>query len=347
MREFSYALLKKLIRFGLSCYYQEVRMHGLKELPTDKPMLILPNHQNALLDPLLIAAFAYESPFFLTRADVFTGGLLESFFRFLHMIPIYRLRDGRDTLGRNEAVFSQCTRLLANDKSIVMFPEANHNLQRRVRPLSKGFTRILFGALEAIPGKEIYVVPVGINFVRGEGFPDRVAFYFDQPIPTRSFYQPGDERSSVFAVRDKVSSRLRELTTHIPEQSYTKVSSVLDSMHVDYTDPVATNRMVREIMEGKITEQSGGTTKKITGRLWDGIFILLNLPVVLLWKLVVKPRVSEPEFISTTRFLFALLIYPLIYILLLIFLPRGPFPGFIPGALLLHFVFNQLYVKFR
>ncbi|MDC6352498.1 1-acyl-sn-glycerol-3-phosphate acyltransferase [Zeaxanthinibacter sp. PT1] len=344
MREFSYALLKKLIRFGFFCYYQEVRMHGLKDLPTDKPMLILPNHQNALIDPLLIAAFAKESPFFLTRADVFSGGLLESFFRFLHMIPIYRLRDGRDSLGRNEAVFEQCTRLLRSGKSIVMFPEANHNLERRVRPLSKGFTRILFGALQENAGQEIYVVPVGINFVRAAGFPDRVAFYFDRPVPTRSYYDPENERTSVIAIRDEVATRLRRLTTHIPEEIYTEIQSVLEDRGVDYTDPVTVNRLISEIAEGKAQVTKKEKRNKITGRLWDGIFVLLNLPVVLLWKIVIKPRVSEPEFLSTTRFLFALLIYPIIYLVLLLFLPLA---GSIIIAVLLHFLFNLLYVKFR
>ena len=91
------------------------------------------------------------------------------------MIPIYRIRDGRESLKNNQAVFDLCSDLLQQKEAILMFPEANHNLKRRVRPLSKGFTRILFNTLLQAPETDIQIVPVGINYKDAVRFPDQVA----------------------------------------------------------------------------------------------------------------------------------------------------------------------------
>lgn len=343
MKETAYALLQRYIRFGFYCYYKEIRMDGIEKLSRQHATLVLPNHQNALLDPLAIAAFAPRPPWFLTRSDVFTGPRLKAFFRFLRMMPIYRIRDGRDSLGKNRQVFKNCSEILRRKQAIVMFPEANHNLARKVRPLSKGFTRILFETRASYPGISIEMLPVGLNYQKGEGFPDRLRFIFGEPIQVDDLISGSDERANVIRLRQAVSTALKKLTTHIDHPDYEAVTAHLNEQGTDYLDPVAVNQLWPTLTFEKINPEKKLPRKNA----WDYITEILNLPIVLLWRMVVKPKVPEPEFTATYRFVFALLAFPLFYLLLVVAL--WLMAGF-PAALLVtvgHFLLNLLYVKVR
>lgn len=320
-------------------------MHGLENVPEDKAILFLPNHQSALLDVLLIAVDCNRKPYFLTRSDVFKGGLLKAVFGFFQMIPIYRIRDGREALKNNQEVFDQCSRLLMDKEALLMFPEANHNLKRRVRPLSKGFTRILFNAFDANEELEVHLVPVGINYQNATSFPDQVALYFGKSIPARSSYDSADIRSSITNIRSKVTNALQSLTTHIAdEKRYDEMAYTLDTMDVDYLDPVAVNLQIQQLNGSAGSEdkkKQGGFLRKLV----TALFVVVNLPMVLIWKKVFKPKVWEAEFIGTLRFAFALIGYPIYYGILFASLTFLLTVQIAALAIIGLFLFNWGYVK--
>ncbi len=68
------------------------------------------------------------------------------------MIPVFRIRDGRNSLQRNKNQFSQVSELLAKGIPVGIFPEANHAKPRKLRTLRKGITRIAFQAEKTITG---------------------------------------------------------------------------------------------------------------------------------------------------------------------------------------------------
>lgn len=321
-------------------------MEGLDEVPANQPVMLLPNHQNALLDPLLVAAFARaKRPYFLTRSDVFQGTFLRLVFDALRMIPIYRLRDGRDTLHRNQEIFDRCAELLAGREHLLLFPEANHNLRRRVRPLSKGFTRIVIHTLQRYPQTPLLMLPVGINYQQAEGFPDRVSFVFGQPVKAADLYTASDLAGSSKKMKAAVTRQLKELTTHVPDDAhYDTVAAKLERLSADFLKPEGINACLQggDAPLPKVTARNGWIF-----HLWDLVFRLLNLPVRLPWKWIARNKVWEPEFLSTFRFCFSLLAFP-VYFLLLGLLAHwalgAPWGIGIPLALFAH---NFFYVKFR
>jgi 1-acyl-sn-glycerol-3-phosphate acyltransferase len=313
-----YKVLKGVIKVGLYAYHRKIEVHGLQNIPTQKPVLFLPNHQSALLDVLLVAVDCQRKPYFLTRSDVFGKPLLNSFFKFLRMVPIYRIRDGRDTLSKNDAIFDACAKLLNQGEAIVMFPEANHNLRRRVRPLSKGFTRVLFRALEANPDLDIQLVPVGLNYKHAQVFPDEVALYYGKPIPVLELFDETDEKKSINEIKEAVSVSLKDLTTHIaPQQDYDAISTYLEEQKANFLDPISTNGMIRD-WNSKIRSPKPVHHQKIGQNLLYPIFFLVNFPVILLWKCIVRPRVWEPEFTGTLRFATALIGFLIYFSVLLL-----------------------------
>lgn len=286
-------------------------------VPKNKPVLFLPNHQGALMDVLLIVTDCRRKPFFLTRSDVFQRAALKKFFTFLRMLPIYRIRDGRESLKKNKAVFDTCTQLFRKNHALVMFPEANHNLKRRIRPLSKGFIRIVFNTLEQIPQSEIHIVPVGMNYRNITGFPDKVALYYGAPISAKGFSDSNGGQKEVNLLKDAVSASLKTLTTHIEDDDeYDKTIQNLDAQRIDYLNPKATNAAIKN-ESPLFVEQKELSQVPFLHSISKGIFTILNYPVIRIWQLWIKPKVWEPEFTSTVRFGFALLAYPIYYLILL------------------------------
>ena len=331
------------MRAALYCYFGKIMDNNAGATPDQGPLMFLPNHQNALLDALLIATLCRRKPYFLTRSDVFSNALFRSLFYFFRMLPVYRLRDGRRTLGKNEEIFQRCADLLSEGEAILIFPEANHNLERRVRPLSKGFTRILFRCLEQNPGLEIQLMPVGLNYNRAADFPDTAALFYGTPISVERFYLPENTRVSVDNLKYEVSEQLKTLTTHIPEAfPHDQAVTWLRQQGIDFMDPVKANQ---ELLSFPDVHSTDTTAKHRPKAIMKGVFYLLNFPLSLIWFWIKNRIVPEPEFTSTFRFGFALLGFPIFYLLSLVLM--GPVIGYAQTLTLvaLHFGLNQLYIK--
>lgn len=314
MKQLGYQLLFYWIKIGLHCYYRRIRVKGVENIPTDAPVLFLSNHQNALLDILLIATHNTRKPWYLTRADVFKNKHLKKFFTYLQMMPVYRIRDGKSQLAKNKAVFAFCGELLKQDQSILLFPEANHNLKKRVRPLSKGFTRIVDEALHNHLVKPLYIVPVGQNYVMPTYFVDSCAIEYGAPITVthHSFFT----ENGITDLKEKVSTALKTLTTHIADENkYSVVLDYLRKRKVDFLNPSEVNKMVADIEVDNLNGLNIEAAKSGFGMgrllLW-----LFNFPLLLSWRKFIVPKISEPEFVDTFRFMYALLFSTLLYLLM-------------------------------
>lgn len=337
--------MKLYIRVCLYLYHGKIETSGLSNVPKDKPVVFLPNHQNALIDVLLIAVDCNRKPYFLTRSDVFRNKTLNMIFDFFGMIPIYRIRDGRESLKNNQAVFDQCAELLKKKEALVLFPEGNHNLKRRIRPLSKGFTRILFNTLEQHRDLDVRLVPVGLNYKNAECFPDSVAIHYGNKIAVQDLYEVEDLKSTTERIKEAVSSELKTLTTHIEdEERYTEIVQYLDALNVNYLNPKDVNDAIKNMGIQDIKTR-GISKKKMVSRLLKGVFIVLNFPVILLWRAVFKSKVWETEFMGTLRFAYSLIIYPIFYVLL--FIAIASFWNIPMGLIIVMvlFLFNWMYVK--
>ena len=263
------------------------------------------------------------------------------------MIPIYRIRDGRDALSKNEAIFDKCADILKSKSALAMFPEANHNIKRSVRPLSKGFTRILFRAMEKYPDLDIQLIPVGLNYKDAVRFPDEVSLYYGTPIALKSIYQETDLSLTVIRLKESITQNLQRLTTHIPPKAnYEKVEAKLFERNNNFLNPKTTNSSIQELLDKPMGDKvaSQQQSKKIS--VFTPLFVLLNLPLVLFWWFVVKPKVWEPEFIATIRFATAFIGFAIYYLLLftILLLSINFLVAFL--TVLGIFSFNWLVVKY-
>ena len=326
-------------------YYKEIKVYGKKSVPKGKPVLFIANHQNALLDALLVVIDRGICAYFMTRADVFKKPIMRKIFTFMQMLPIYRIRDGKKNMIKNQEVFERCSELLLDDNYLLIFPEGNHNLKRQVRPVSKGFTRILFSTLQKNPKVDIQIVPVGMNYQSAANFPDRCAHYFGKAISVQDLYDPQDLPGSALAIRDKVQEGLQTLTTHIgPELDYNATVNALDALGVDYLKPQVVNATIKNLDNLSIKKESK-RGPNLFSKVFKAVFEILNFPLIGPWRRFIKPKIKEKEFVSSARYLYVMVFYPLFYILLFVIV--WLFIGIKASLIIVlgYIFFNAAYVK--
>ncbi len=310
-------LLKLYLRLCLFFYFKKIEVHGLENIPKNQPVLLLSNHQNALLDALLIATRIQGFAHYLTRAGVFKKQFVSKLLQSLQLIPVYRIRDGYGNLTNNNAIFEIAADLLKANKMVTIFPEGSHNLARRVRPLSKGFTRIIFNVLEKHPDSNLLLVPIGLNFKNAKDCPDSAAIYFGKPLEAKT-YLSDNKNESIVKIKKDVHDAISKLTTHIPVEGYDETVIKLEQMHVNFLNPESVNRCITSNFETCEVRP-----KSQLHWLRSGLKYLLILNLLIpyaIWKLLAQPKITEVEFTSTFRFAIAATLVPFYLLIVTIIL---------------------------
>ncbi|MBW3545567.1 MAG: lysophospholipid acyltransferase family protein [Bacteroidetes bacterium] len=159
-----YYVVRFLAQVGLKLFFGGVKFIDRDKIPKEGAIIFAPNHQGAFMDAMLVGAYSKRPVSFLTRADVFKNWAIP-FLKSLNMMPIYRIRDGVQSLSQNDAVFQACFELLSEERAILIFPEGNHHIEYPLRTLSKGVARLALDARHQVSeDTKIYVIPTGINY---------------------------------------------------------------------------------------------------------------------------------------------------------------------------------------
>jgi 1-acyl-sn-glycerol-3-phosphate acyltransferase len=203
---------------------------GEEHIPTDKPFLIVPNHQNAFLDALILGGLGPRPLHFLTRQDVFTKKTTPWLSR-LNMLPVYRIRDGFGNLEKNQAIFKACHRVFERGGAVMIFPEGNHGEHHFLRPLTKGAARLVMEA-QAEQEQEIRVVPCGINFFAHRTPRTRLTLVYGESFSAKDFlttYQE-NQQAGLKALKEEMARRMKDcLVIPEPSEDYeVKVKKVLN-----------------------------------------------------------------------------------------------------------------------
>jgi len=335
MKKLWYLFVKYYMRIGFAFYFKKIKVSGVENIPKNKAILFVANHQNALVDPLLIGALTPRELNFLTRSDVFSTPLIKALLSSVNMLPIYRMKDGLNSLAKNEEVFQKCYTILHNKGTVLIFPEGNHNIKRRLRILSKGFTRIVHGALDQNPEQEIYVLPIGINYTNAKKYGSSLHLIYGKPIKVEQQSASGQTSD----LKNEVSESLKKLISHIDDLEY--YDEIEKSFKQDdFMDPIKVNQQVQSIKLPVNTAQIESNQFNFLAP-----FIKVNSFIpILIWKKF-YPQIGEEEFISTFRFTFGITLFPLTYIVQGLII--GHFFGNTIGIiyLLMSFIIAYLYVK--
>ena len=326
MHKLFYYAFRTFLWFSLRAYFRKISVQGTENIPINEPVMFLANHQNAFLDAVVIVCHNQRYTHFLARADVFKSQLAIKILSLLNIYPIYRQRDGLSNLGRNLKVFDNSSTILTQNGSLIMFPEGNQSDQRRIRPISKGFTRIAYQVLDTNPTCNLKVVPVGINYLKHSAFRTRVSVLFGKPLNALDFYKNSGSHQDSMEFRSKVKEELEELTWQInDEEYYDEILNILIAEKIDLSDPKQAEERVSQMVRNDEWANYQFSNNKGFGNILSSfIYAILNingLLVNLFW-LMIRGRISDPLFTGSIKYSFVTFILPLILLFQIILIAQ-------------------------
>jgi 1-acyl-sn-glycerol-3-phosphate acyltransferase len=179
-----YWLLQLYAKLCFHIYFRKVEVINRHNIPRNQPVILAPNHQNALMDAMNMVCNTSLQHVFLARADIFKGKRLIRFLTYLNIMPIYRIRDGIENVKKNDVVFEKTLQVLHNKHNpLILFPEGNHGDKRRLRQLVKGLFRIAFQAQEKYGDLQgVKIVPVGYDYGHYTNFRTTLFVNIGEPI---------------------------------------------------------------------------------------------------------------------------------------------------------------------
>lgn len=308
MKKLWYYFLRTYTQIGFFFYFKNIHTYGQENIPRKRAVFFVSNHPNALIDPLLIATTNKRITYYFTRSGVFKNKLVEKLLYSVNMLPVYRMSDGISTLQNNEKVFAYAFDRLNEQFALLIFAEGSHSLKRRVRPLSKGFTRIIFGALDRYPGLEIDIVPVGINYSEPTRFGSSVAIFYGKPIHANPYWQTNDKNKGTAELVKRTSEALKEIVCHIgTDENYEAI--LQNTKKEAFLDPVTFNQSISTLETGE-----GISQPEESFNLLQKIVRMNSFFPLLVWRYF-EEQIHEKEFIATYKFTLGITVFPLFYIL--------------------------------
>ena len=316
-------------------YFKRWQVANYKNVPKQGPTIYASNHQNAFMDALAIIMSNKRHTVFLTRADVFKSKSAAFWLRSVNMIPIYRIRDGKNSMAKNDAVIEECVEILSNGrKPVAIFPEGNHGMNRTLRPLKKGLSRIAFAAMEANNYElDLKVVPIGVNYSRPTRFRGDLLVNYGEPILLKDYVDLYKENpnQAFIALKDELSARIKDLMIDIQDKEHYEEIERVWAYEKEEKDNMLEELHIDQAKIEQLTKEANAGTllghlehpKKIT-KSWIKMILgfplfvygALNhlLPHFLMDRIITK-MVSDVHFYSSIKVAAAMVLAPIVYIM--------------------------------
>jgi len=174
-----------LIAAGLVLgFHRSVDVAWRDRYPTDRPALVVANHGNGFVDPVVVAAVLGRLPRFLAKAALWNVVIARPFLGLAGVLPVYRSADG-DQASNNASVFEACHHELAQGATVAIFPEGTTGDRAGLDRVKSGAARIALGALPTAP--DVVIVPIGMAYESKVETRSRVAVMFGEPIAVADF----------------------------------------------------------------------------------------------------------------------------------------------------------------
>ncbi len=219
--DFRYTVAKFFVSIALRLNFRKLVFVGRDEnVSKEKPVIFTPNHRNALIDALLVvyATYHLKQVVFLARADIFKQTFVAWILRGMRIMPVFRIRDGKDNLDRNSEIFNNAARILKKNNPIAIFPEARHNPKQSLLPIQKAVPRIVLPTEASLNFQlNSQIVPVSIYYRDICGFLSDAYITFGTPIEVAEYKDLYNENpgQAINQLRQDMEQRLKPMVVNI------------------------------------------------------------------------------------------------------------------------------------
>jgi len=217
------ALLAQVARVAVGLATRRVEIIDGDRIPTGRPVLVVANHFNGFVDPLVVVAVLGHLPRFLAKATLWRLLPLRPLLALAGIIPVHRRADSGGDLvleQANRGSFDAAERALRRQQTVAIFPEGITHDEPRLASVRTGAARIALGA-RASGASGIVIVPIGLLFEDKVAIRTRVLARVGEPVDLDATAAEllGDggtadeeNREAVRALTDLLTDRLRQVT---------------------------------------------------------------------------------------------------------------------------------------
>jgi len=199
------------------------------------PVLVVANHPNSLLDPLIVFRAAGRPTRPLAKAPLFEQAMVGSVLRALGGLPVYRKQDDPAQMHRNDDTFSAAIDALRQGDAIQIYPEGRSHSEASLVPLRTGAARIALAA-ESAAGWTLglRIVPIGLNYRRKSLFRGHALAVIGEPFDVHAFRDPyeADPVNGVRALTDRIADRLEDVTLNLAKSDDLDLIETADRLYV-------------------------------------------------------------------------------------------------------------------
>ena len=175
-----YSILRWINGVALHWFYRDIRIAGRERIPTGVPLLIAANHQNALVDSLIVAWVMPRRIAMTAKATLTENPLIALLFRIVGVVPLRRVSDevrkangASPDRSRNAEAFREILNLLEHRRAVLIFPEGKSHNEVGLEPLRTGLARLALRARDERSIKGVTILPLGLVF-ENKGVPGTV-----------------------------------------------------------------------------------------------------------------------------------------------------------------------------
>ncbi len=195
-------------------------------VPKNGPVLLVANHPNSLMDPMLVAAGAGRPVRFLAKAPLFSDRAIGWLIRAAGAIPVYRRIDDPGATSQNLDTFRAVFAELGRGAAIGIFPEGISHSEPSLAPLKTGAARIALGTWARARSAPAFdpntesgpfpVVPIGIVLRRKDIFRSAAHVMIGRPVPWSDLADRSDEdQDAVRTLTARIDDALRHVTVNL------------------------------------------------------------------------------------------------------------------------------------
>jgi 1-acyl-sn-glycerol-3-phosphate acyltransferase len=224
---FARGFVRALAKF----YYPRIEVTGSGLIPRTGPVLLVANHPNSLIDPVLLGIAAQRPVRLMAKAPLFDVPVFGAVLRSLGMVPAYRGSDDAKQVAKNRESLAVAGRQLAEGVVMGIFPEGKSHDAAQLALVRSGAARLAMEALAA-GAQGLRVVPVGLNYERKERFRSAVWIKVGRPIDASRWLQMhgGDEHRAMRTLTQEIDARLRHCITHLDNVAWETLLDELEAM---------------------------------------------------------------------------------------------------------------------
>jgi glycerol-3-phosphate O-acyltransferase/dihydroxyacetone phosphate acyltransferase len=243
----------------LHIFFRKIHVVGHERVPREGGLVLVGNHENGLLDPLLLLVASQRPVHFLAKATLFHHPLVSPWLRLVRALPIYRRQDEGSDMTRNEATFEACEHLLLEGEALSLFPEGISHDEPRLQPLKTGTARIVGRALQR--GARPVVLPAGLLYSAKSAFRSEVTVTFGVPVRYDDLsWGTGQDHGAVEALTGRMREALESLTLNAERWEDLRIVEGVRGMALDLAgvDPSAeeagevTRRLLAEFYRARM-----------------------------------------------------------------------------------------------